>query len=138
MTAFKCQAHSRELSQRLKLAIADLAIDEALDANGMPELKIAKGAETLFVKIETLDNAGRVDGLGLPQRVYSPHKCTILQDAAASDLEVRAKVLAACAKLGMKLLVFENAAMPTSWDLTGATKTAEIASDEINPLTQSQ
>jgi hypothetical protein len=138
MTAFKCQAHSRELSQRLKLSIADLAIEEALDANGMPELKIEKGSEAILVKIETLDNAGRVDGLGLPQRVYSPHKCTILQADAASDLEVRAKVLAACAKLGMKLMVYEAAAVPASWDLAGATKTAEIASDEINPLTQSQ
>ena len=139
MSAFKCQAHSRELKQRLSLSIAGAAFSEALDAQGQPQLKIVKGSETMFVAISMDGNAGRVDGLGLPQRVYSPHICQILQDGdTISDKEVRAKVLSACGKLGMKLELWEKNTLPASFDLAGATKVASIASDEINPLTISQ
>jgi hypothetical protein len=138
VSQFKAQAHSRELKQRLSLSLSGATFSEALDAAGLPQLKIVKGSETMHVAIILDSNAGRVDGLGLPQRVYSPHICQMLQDDAASDLEMRAKVLAACAKLGMKLEVWEIATVPASFDLTGATKTATIASDEINPLTVSQ
>lgn len=139
MTAFKSQAHMRELKQRLQLSLSAAAFTDALDNNGLPSLKIVKGSETMFIKIDLYDNAGRVDGLGLAQRVYSPHKCQILQDEdTISDKAMRAIVLAACAKLGMKIELWEKATLPSSFDLAGATLAAEIRSDEINPLTQSQ
>ena len=138
MSNFKAQAHERELKQRLALSLAGAVFSESLDADGFPQLSVIRGAETLFIKISALDNAGRVDGLGLPQRVYSPHKCQILQATAAVDAELRAKAFAACAKLGMKLELFEIALLPPSFDLTGASLVASIPSDEINPLTQSQ
>lgn len=139
MANFKAQAHMRELAQRLSLSISGATITQSLDANGMPEAKVVKGSETIFIKITDLGNAGRVDGLGLPQRAYSPHQVQILQDLdTISDKDARAKVLAACAKLGMKLQLWEKATLPASFDLTGATQVAEIPSDEINPLTMSQ
>jgi hypothetical protein len=139
MSEFKAQAHARELKQRLQLSVSDATLSDSLDESGLPVVKLEKGSESIFVKISLADNAGRVDGLGLPQRVYSPHIAQVLQEesAAATELETRAKVLAACAKLGMKLEVWE-AAGPTSFDLSGATKIATIASDEIHPLVMSQ
>lgn len=139
MSEFKAQAHARELKQRLQLSVAGAALSDSLDSSGLPVVKLTKGSESIFVKIGLADNAGRVDGLGLAQRVYSPHVAQLLQEksASATELEARAEVLAACAKLGMKLEVWEKAT-PASFDLTGATKVATIASDEINPLTMSQ
>ncbi len=138
MSEFKAQAHMRELKQRLQLAIAGAVLTDSLDAQGLPALKIEKGGETIHVKISTEGNAGRVDGLGLAQRSYSPHKAQLLQDDTAADKDARAKTLAACAKLGMKLEIYEIASVPASFDLTGATLVSAIASDEIHPLTMSQ
>ena len=140
MANFKAQAHARELKQRLSLSVASASFSEKLDANGNPELTMVKSGETIVIKIETLDNAGRVDGLGLPQRAYSPHKVQIVQIDIAVNAEARAKALVACAKLGMKLELFEKAAITGDYatDIAGATKVAEIASDEINALTTSQ
>lgn len=140
MSEFKAQAHARELKQRLSLSVSGLTISEDVDANGFPILKFVKGSETIFVKISTLAMpSGRVDGLGLPQRAYSPHQVQMLQDEdTISDKELRAKALAACAKLGMKLELWEKATLPSSFDLTGATLAASIPSDEIHPLTMSQ
>jgi hypothetical protein len=129
----------RELKQRLSLSISGAVFTESMDAAGFPEMKVVASGETIFVKIETLDNAGRVDGLGLPQRVYSPHKCEILQDAdTISSLAVRYTILGACAKLGMRLEIWEKAALPSSFDLSGATQVDVIRADEINPMTSSQ
>jgi hypothetical protein len=140
MAEFKAQAHSRELKQRLSLQVSGLTVTEAFDSNGFPSLTLVKGSETIFVKISTLPMpSGRVDGLGLPQRAYSPHQVQILQDLdTISDKDLRAKTLAACGKLGMKLELWEKAALPSSFDLTGATLISTISSDEIHPLTMSQ
>lgn len=140
MSEFKAQAHARELKQRLSLSVSGLTVSEDVDANGFPALKFVKSGETIFVKISTLPMpTGRVDGLGLPQRAYSPHQAQMLQDGdTVTNKELRAKVLAACAKLGMKLEIWENNTLPSSFDLTGATLIASIASDEIHPLTMSQ
>jgi len=138
MAQFKSQAHARELKQRLSLLVSGLSISENVDSNGMESLKLVKGSETIFIKIDVSDNAGRVDGLGLPQRVYSPHICKILRAATSSDLALREIVVAACAKLGMKLEIYEIAILPSSFDLTGANLIVSIPSDEIHGLTLSQ
>lgn len=138
MAQFKSQAHARELKQRLSLLVSGLSISEDVDSNGMESLKLVKGSETIFIKIDVSDNAGRVDGLGLPQRVYSPHICKILRDDTPSDLALREIVVAACAKLGMKLEIYEIAILPSSFDLTGANLIVSIPSDEIHGLTLSQ
>jgi hypothetical protein len=138
MAQFKSQAHARELKQRLSLLVSGLSISENVDSNGMESLKLVKGSETIFIKIDVSDNAGRVDGLGLPQRVYSPHICKILRGDTPSDLALREIVVAACAKLGMKLEIYEIATLPSSFDLTGANLIVSIPSDEIHGLTLSQ
>lgn len=136
---FKAQAHMRELKQRLQLSQAGAVFSDDLDASGNPIMKMTVGSEIQFVKIEAVDNAGRVDGLGLAQRSYSPHKCTILRDSdTISDLAARERLSAACAKLGMKLEIWQIASLPVSFDLTGATKAVELGSDEQHPLTKSQ
>ena len=138
MANFKAQAHMRELKQRLSLSIAGAVFSDSVDANGNPEMKMASGAEIQFIKIQDVGNAGRVDGLGLAQRAYSPHQVQILRDAAVSDAAAREKLSAACAKLGMKMEIWQDASMPAIFDLSSATKVVEIRSDEINPLTSSQ
>jgi hypothetical protein len=139
MSVFKAQAHARELKQRLSLLIAGAVITSSLDSSGQPETKIVSGAETIFVKISLQGNAGRVDALGMPQTVYSPHQCQILQDGdTVSDKNARAIVLSACTKLAMKMELWEINTLPSSFDLTGATLISSIPADEINGLQQSQ
>jgi hypothetical protein len=142
MSLFYAQAASRRLKESLQLSVAGAALSENLDSNGMPILKCAVSGETQFVKITTVDNAGRIDGIGQPQESYAPHKATLLRSAAGAAVseEARARVLAACSKLGMKLEVFESAAQPTDYatDILSATKLLEIRSDEQHPLTKSQ
>lgn len=148
MSAFKAQAHMRELVQRLKLSLAGAVIDQSQDAEGLPAIRVAKGSDYVCLKIKMEGNAGRVDGLGLPQRVYSPHIAEMLQDSdSATSAELKLRMHAAVAKLGMKIIAWEiaEADMPASaaafqaMDLAAdAAKIAELPSDEINPLIQSQ
>lgn len=145
MSAFKAQAHMRELVQRLKLSIQGATIKQATDADGLPAIKVEKGADAILVKIKVDGNAGRVDGLGLPQRAYSPHICQLLQDAdqtSADSKELKVRLAAAVAKLGMKVEVYEKdlADLPEAdaFDISTATLITILPSDEINPLIQSQ
>lgn len=147
---FKSQAIARDLAVRLKNRVAGIAIEEGLDADRFPTLKCSIGAKSLFIRLSTdyerSEEDGHVDGLGLAQRVYSPHKCELLQEAAATPadattLEMRAQALAECSKLGMKLVVregtaVEDAATYAAADAAAGTKVAEIKSDDIHPLTQ--
>lgn len=146
MSLFKAQAHMRELRQRLSLSIPAATFVDDLDANSMPILVVSHASEKQFIKIETLDNAGRVDALGLPQRVYSPHKCSLIREATATppaDILGREIVSAAIAKLGMEIDIYEGTGVKTAANYAAAealapTVTVKIRSDEINPLTQSQ
>lgn len=148
MSLFKAHAHMRELKQRLSIQLQGASFEDALDSNSMPILVVSENSEKHFVKIKTLDDvSGHVDGLGLPQRVYSPHECIILREAAASadsaNADLREKLTAASAKLGMKLTIKEGTGVETAADYAAAdalatTTVAVIRSDEINPLTQSQ
>lgn len=148
MSLFKAQAHMRELKQRLQIQIPSASFSDALDANSMPILVISENSEAHFCKIKTLDDAsGHVDGLGLAQRVYSPHECIILREAAATadaaNADLRERLTAAAGKLGMKLTIREGTGVETAADYAAADALATstiviIRSDEINPLTQSQ
>lgn len=150
MSAFKAQAHMRELVQRLKLSLAGAIIDQSQDAEGIPSIRVEKDGEAACLKIKMDGNASRTDGLGLPQRVYSPHIAEMLQDAdqtsAASKL-LKLRLAAAVAKLGMKVIAWEinKADMPVNAADFGAADLAAVCtlidilpSDEINPLIQSQ
>jgi hypothetical protein len=140
MAAFKAQAMSRELRQRLEAALSGLSIIESQDSGAMPILKIVKGSETVFVKTEVDGNpSGGVDGLDLSQRQYSPHRMTILRDGdTISDQEMREKITAECARAGCKVLLYEINPLPSAYDLTGATLKATLKSNQWHPLTLSE
>ena len=133
MAVFKAQAHSRELKQRLKLSYKGATIAESQDSEGFPTLTLTKATATSVIKIYMDGNAGRVNGLNLPQQVFSPHICEVTQDDGtlgvldADQLEMIARVTAAVAKLGMKVIIQNTAGI-----------VAILGSDEINPLIQSQ
>lgn len=141
MSVFAAQAKERELKQRLALVMPTATFREALDADGFPALEVTLGADIALVKIVTDSNAGRVDGLGLPQRVYSPHIIQMLQDTAAGKV-LTAKMTAAVAKMGCKIKIRETAVSSLTLaafdaDFAAATTVCELPSDEINPLTTS-
>lgn len=144
MTVFKAIATMRELKQRMQLCGAFDSFVDAVDASGNPILVAIKGAEKHFIKIEPVDNAGRVDGLGLSQRVYSPHIARLIQEdtATAAEVAARAFCLAALCKLGMKLEIQEGPAAGAAADYAAAdvlgVVVATIPSDEIHGLTMSQ
>lgn len=151
MSAFKAQAHMRELVQRLKLSIAGATINQSQDADGLPSIRIEKNGEAMCLRIKMDGNASRVDGLGLPQKVYSPHIAEMLQDAdqtTADSKLLKLRMAAAVAKLGMKVIAWEidKADMPVNAQDYGSVADLStvctlidiIPSDEINPLIQSQ
>ena len=142
MAAFKAQAMSRRLKQQIPQIVAGTTIVESFDTDGFPILAVTKSAKTVFVKIETKGNGGRVDGLGLAQRAYSPHKVMILRENIGTTLEptqwpMREAVLAECIKLGAEVQLWEMEA-PTSFDLTTATLLITLPADPINKLTNGQ
>lgn len=145
---FKSQAIARDLAVRLKNRVAGIAVEEGLDADRFPTLKCSIGAKSAFIRLSTdferSEEDGHVDGLGLAQRVYSPHKAELLQEAAASadatTLDLRAQALAECSKLGMKLIVREGTGVEDDTtfadaDAAASSTVATIKSDDIHPLT---
>jgi len=140
MSAFKAQAMARNLVQRLKAQVAPtLTVTQTLDANSMPIIKLEKGSESIFIKIEVEANAsGGVNAVGAAQERYSPHSVTLLRDTTPADADLREKATSEALKLGSKLSLYEVAAMPPSYDLTGASLIAVIPSDPYNTLTLSE
>jgi hypothetical protein len=141
----------RELKQRLKIAMPTATITSALDADGYEAIKIVYSTEVVLAKIAQDGNAGRTDGLGLPQRSYSPHIAELLQDSdqtSAASKELKARMHAAMGKLGMKLVIREDlkadlaasaaSDFDTEWAASAAQPVVTLPSDEINPLIQSQ
>jgi hypothetical protein len=155
MSAFKAQSMMQKLKEQLKLSVAGVSFVEGSDASFFPILLIAKGTsgtrEAVLVKIEMVpDDAGHKDALDLTQRLYNPHKVTILREDAGGSEEpqqpdMREKITAECAKLGSKTEIWEDDEVrlitdPADYDLSGATKVAEFSPDNMkqNPLTNSQ
>lgn len=147
---FKAVAMSRDLAVRLKNRIAGLVVAEGLDADRFPTLKCSIGAKSCFVRIRTdyerSEEDGKVDALGLGQRVYTPHVTELLREAsatppAAATLAMLAQVLAEVSKNGTKVMVMEgtgveDAANFAAADALATATVAVIKSDDVNPLTQ--
>ena len=108
---FAAQALSRKLKENLDLSLSGDAYSESLDANGYPMLKLVVNSEAFFAKIEPIEPSGMVDGLGLPQRQYSPHKITLILDPAATGKAVHYKFIAKATALGMKVSIYEGAVL---------------------------
>lgn len=165
MSIFKAIAHARELKQRA--IMQGFNVVDSFDADGYPVLDLegACGAriERILVKLMVRpDEAQHVDGLGLPQRAYSPHQCQIIVGAleisskvagggtAPADLATakgwRAKADSMVAKLGMKVSEYYSINAdndtPIANDFAtlfaGATLFVEIPADELNPVLSSQ
>lgn len=170
MALFKAQAHARDLQQRLQILVPTAVFNATptapqLDALGFPIISFTHAGETQWIYITTEyaaetgapvgsdPNGGQgatpsnhVDGLGLPQRVYSPHMCQIYREAIATppaDNNGQNAVLAAVALMGMKVLIWEGTGVESTTTLAGAqaaatTLVTKVPSDYINPLTNSQ
>jgi hypothetical protein len=134
---FKAVALVRRLKQQLSLQYAGLVLVDSFDTDDMPILSITSGAELIFVKIMTRDSI-RVDGLGLPQRAYSPHKVIVLRDSTISVAAVREIVSAECERLGTEVQVWHKAGLASWADFATATKIVDMFNDPVNPLTNAQ
>lgn len=155
MSSFKAQAMARNLREHLELSVKGASFGEANDAGYFPILLVEVGAgltrEAILVKIDMLpDIAQHKDGLDLPQRLFSPHRISILREDAAGaegikQPELRERVTAACAAMGAKVRILEKEGVSLETDAAnysdvGATLVAEINADvrQQNPLTNSQ
>lgn len=155
MAAFKAQAMIRTLKEQLRLSVAGASFVEGSDSSFFPILLVSKGAgasaEAILIKIEMLpDDAQHKDALDQPQRLYNPHRIRVLrEDEAGTEVpqqrDLREKVTSECIKLGSKVEIWEKegirlATAISAYDLTGATKVAEVGADnrKANPLTNSQ
>lgn len=108
---FTAQALARKLKENLDLSIGGEEISVVFDSAGFPELKISKSSEAFFAKIEMIEPSGHVDGLGMVQRQYSPHKISVIVDPAATEKDVNYKLIVKCAALGMKVEIYEGAVL---------------------------
>lgn len=121
MTMFAAQAVVQKLKENLDLAIGQESYALSYDAAGFPILKVTKG-QNLFLKCDIYEASGMVDGLGLPQRVYSPHKMIFICETLATltAKESFFKVLAYASQMGMKLEVFEGTGVGAAADYAAA------------------
>jgi hypothetical protein len=133
----KAEGLIRRLKQQLGIQIAAVVLTDLVDTDEFPILKVVKGSEIVFVKIMTRDT-NRVDGIGLPQRAYSPHKVIIFRDTTTSDAAAREMVSSEATRLGTKVEIWEAATCAVWADFAAATKVVEMFNDPINPLTNAQ
>lgn len=165
MALFKAQAHMRDLTQRLQMLLPQAVFNSSLDSNGFPILEVINNSENEWIYITTeyaaqsgapvgSDPAGgsgptpsnHVNGLNLPQEIYSPHMCQIYREASATppaDQNGRNQIQSQASLMGMKILIWEGAGVKSTTSLSAAqaaatTLVSSVPSDYINPLTQSQ
>jgi hypothetical protein len=173
MSAFTAQAKMAELIQRLQLQMASATFSQSNDVSGFPQVVVtyvAPDASTdsalLKIMVDPAENypasvpsgsgfdAGRTDGLGLPQRLYSPHIVELVQDSDQTShaaVILKARLASSTGKMGIKILICvdtlanisaEALVMPTFdtyWTalIAAGGPALVLRSDEINPLTQS-
>lgn len=150
---FKAAAMARDLKQRLELALSADGVEVVAgqDSQNWPTLLIKEGDaatdDRMALVIRVDGNAGRVDGIGLPQAGYSPHRVdmVIAEDDSAlvgANEALRRRVTVEAAKLGSELEIRETAAdIVDASDLEAAayallTPVQSIKSSEIHPLTK--
>ncbi len=152
---FKSLALSRDLIVRLKnRGLTILA--QTQDADGFPVAQISGGSDDAIWLHITTDFAdseaqGKVDGLGLDQRVYAPHLVTILKEAVSADAATSAYqnaltvLLMEVATLGTAVKVYSNAggvadSVGEAASFAAAQAAADVLatdyrSNDIHPLT---
>ena len=137
---FAAQAYSRKLRENLALTVQGDSTVESLDANGYPMVVMTVNSDNFFYKIEPIEASGMVDGLGLPQRAYSPHMITLILDPTSTQKAGHYDLIAKGTAMGMRINVMEGAVKaltdyPTAF--AAATLITTVRSNEIHPLTLS-
>lgn len=147
---FKSIAIMRDLEVRLKNRITSLTVSSDTDSSGYPISRLSVGADQgIYIRTrtdsDTSDAMGKIDGLGLDQRVYAPHIIELLkEDFAGSEAAIEqlsSEVLAELTKIGTKVRVTRvngskaDAYATAEADMDAAADSYEIRSDDINPLT---
>ena len=88
MSSSKAQALAARLQQQLNVSEYGLGLVLSYGVNFYPTLAVSKGVETEWIHIAGLGNAGRVDGIGQPQRDYSPHMLQVLRQSRTGVSQV--------------------------------------------------
>lgn len=147
---FKSQALSRDLAVRLKNRGVSV-VSEDVDSDGFPIIKCDDGTgDSVWIHIQTdyqrQEDAGQVDGLGLPQRTYAPHVVEVLKEETGAlytaTIDALATiVIAEASKLGTKLSVRAGAGVAaaltwTAADMAAGDVVATYESSDTNPLTE--
>jgi len=91
--SFKSISLMRKLKQDLQLRLAGRIFSESTDSDGYPVLLITADATPTTVEANVIlrirpmqDDIARTDGLGLPQRVYTPFQLEVIgQKTAGGD-----------------------------------------------------
>ena len=150
-----------EVEQRF--AASAIAVTLGQDSDGFPTLLITDAnpvntEANLLVRIRQVqDDTGRVDAVGLAQKIFSPHRAEVLRQGIAAtpsaiDSSVRApvaptemqQIVHACvfgmlAKFGLQIDLWNQVAADASSVVANANwasakKTAEVRSSALNPL----
>lgn len=149
---FKAVAIMRDLEVRLKNRISGLSVASDLDTNRFPIAKMTTAAaDYVWVRFRTdyerSEADGHVDGLGMAQRIYSPHVAEIWFDdgsgtatpAGATYPAIVSSIIAEIAKVGSKVVIKQGAILDTAgtWAAVSALSTTDTVyrSDDIHPLT---
>lgn len=146
---FKAVAIMRDLEVRLKNRISGLSVASDLDSNRFPLAKLMVSTDAVWIRFRTdyerSEADGHVDGLGMAQRVYSPHVAEIwFDDASGTAVPTAnypafvAQVVAEVSKVGTKVILKTGPVMDeTTFAAVAAVVTVDsvIKSDDIHPLT---
>lgn len=151
MATYKSVAIAAEIKDELAKRLSSMLITEGKDSNQNPTILIgaaATGATGAFIRVKADwdDNTATVDGLGLAQRVYTPH---IVQIAFEANFEgttdnvldtnywaVMLPIVATCLSRGTKVEVWveTNGTAPSVTTFNTASKKKAEHRDLYNPL----
>ena len=123
MSSRKAQALSARLQQQLNVSKLGLALVTSYDSDFYPTLAVSLGAETEWLHFASLGNAGRVDGIGMPQRDYSPHMVQLLRQSRVGVKQIVNITAVAGTALDGEFFVLadENGTVGFWFDETGTT-----------------
>lgn len=136
---------SRQLKEDLALVLGS-TLTESFDSNGCPVLTYGAAtanSQSASIRVKMVDSI-QTDGLGLTQRVFTPHIIQLLvEESATADVLILkaqeySKILAQLVKHGTRVEVWHaaNTNAPTFANI--ANSTLEVVIDHIwHPLTSS-